>query len=158
MSRCLWCHKLFTNKRRKKYCDKWCKNKHTSLIENRYNKKNKKKSIRAIRTYYWSKTEGKSIHLRSLLERHFIEYLDFNNVKWRYEPKYFKLSNGTRYLPDFYILNKETNEWSWIEVKGRFTKKFNQKFALFKKDYPNENIDILNASQVMKMWNQVKNK
>ena len=59
----------------------------------------------------------KNIFMRSGLEILFAEYLDANNTEWLYEPKTFKLLNGVRYKPDFYLPMSDT----WIEIKGYLT-------------------------------------
>lgn len=64
--------------------------------------------IKAIPTTY----NGKKF--RSLLEATWAEWLDQNNIKWVYEFHDIQLSDGTRYIPDFYLDEVDT----FIEVKG----------------------------------------
>lgn len=54
---------------------------------------------------------------------------DTSGIKWMYERKWFKLRDGVRYLPDFFL--PETNEW--YEVKagwGRKLEEFEQSKAI----------------------------
>lgn len=83
------------------------------------------------------------MHLRSLLERSYAEWLDRNNVRFRYEPCLFQLSSS-KYLPDFYLI--DTNEW--IEVKGRLTKRALRKYEEFKVVYPNEKISLIGPPEI----------
>ena len=73
----------------------------------------------------------KNIKMRSTWEAKFAEYLDKEGLHWKYEPKQFKLSDGSIYIPDFYII--EFNKW--VEIKGFLWKKSKQKMDLFKKEY-----------------------
>ena len=49
-------------------------------------------------------------------------------VEWEYEPKRFKLKDGVRYTPDFYLKEQDL----WIDVKGQLTEKHKMKHKLFK--------------------------
>lgn len=71
--------------------------------------------------------ENKEIKCRSGYEVIYANYLIINNIPFEYEPKTFKLANGKRYTPDFYLPN--TNEY--IEIKGSF--KSNDIYNQFKK-------------------------
>ncbi len=59
-------------------------------------------------------TEYKGYRFRSRLEARWAVFLDALNVQYQYEPEGFRFEDGTRYLPDFYLPNKNL----WIEVKG----------------------------------------
>ena len=152
LARCLWCRKLLTRKKQK-YCNKWCKSKNL-IYNNRSNNdsqgKNKKRYIKSIRTYYWSKTEGKTVHFRSLFERSYAQWLDKNKIRWRFEPKLFQLSQS-KYLPDFYLV--DSNEW--IEVKGRWRVKSKQKYEEFQKLYPNEKISVVGPEEIKEIRKQL---
>ena len=54
----------------------------------------------------------KNINMRSSWEVKYAEYLDKNNIKWKYEPDTFDLGNTT-YTPDFKLNNKK-----YVEIKG----------------------------------------
>ncbi|MDQ0368980.1 hypothetical protein [Catenuloplanes indicus] len=41
-------------------------------------------------------------------------FFDHLGIEWRYEPEGYRLSNGVKYLPDFYLPELDT----WVEVKG----------------------------------------
>lgn len=73
-------------------------------------------TIKAIETRY------KGYRFRSRLEARWAVFLDAMRVKWSYEPEGFVLSDGTQYLPDFFIHSEKKNHrlgsgW-WIEIKG----------------------------------------
>lgn len=56
-----------------------------------------KKEIKSIDTFY------SGYRFRSRLEARWAVFLDNLRIKWEYEPEGFELSDGRRYLPDFYI-------------------------------------------------------
>lgn len=70
-------------------------------------------------------------NLRSNWERSFCEWFVDNNIDYRYEYKSFTLSNGTIYIPDFYLIN----EMCFYEIKGFGRDKNMNKVELFRKDY-----------------------
>lgn len=65
--------------------------------------------------WYFIKDE-KKINCRSGYEVIYANYLIQNNINFEYESKCFKLDNGKRYTPDFYLI--DTDEY--IEIKGSF--------------------------------------
>lgn len=50
---------------------------------------------------------------RSRLEARWAVFFDTLNIRWEYEPEGFEFSDGSRYLPDFYL----PNEKLWVEIK-----------------------------------------
>jgi len=65
-------------------------------------------TIKAIQTRY------KGYHFRSRTEARVAVLLDSLGVRWGYEVEGYLLSNGVRYLPDFYL-----SDWDChLEVKG----------------------------------------
>lgn len=85
----------------------------------------------------------------SLWEFNFVKILEYLETKWQREPKTFKLSNGKKYTPDFYL--PEFN--MFIEIKGRWYKDKNgfslgkEKTRLFKKEYPKYNYYIIDKKK-----------
>ena len=69
--------------------------------------------MEAIRTQY------KGQWFRSKLEAQWAKYFDYCGLRWYYEPEGFKLKDGTKYLPDFYVPDLGI----WYEVKGIMTDK-----------------------------------
>lgn len=63
---------------------------------------------------YSMKAIYKKIPMRSILETKVAHFLDSLEIKWKYEPKVFTLTNGVTLIPDFYL--EELN--MWLEVKG----------------------------------------
>lgn len=66
-------------------------------------------------SWYFIK-DNKKINCRSGFEAIYATYLIKNNIAFQYEPKCFKLDNGKRYTPDFYIIDDD----KYIEIKGSF--------------------------------------
>ena len=68
--------------------------------------------IKAIETSY------KGYRFRSRLEARWAVFFDALGVEWQYEPEGFELQDGTRYLPDFLLLNvTKTGGSLYAEVK-----------------------------------------
>lgn len=67
------------------------------------------------------------INMRSGYEVMFAMILDKENIEWLYEPKCFKLSNGKRYTPDFYL----PKENRYIDTKGRYMESSKTKIKEF---------------------------
>jgi hypothetical protein len=88
---------------------------------------------------------------RSTYETFFAEYLIENNIKFTYEPRWYQLSNGTRYLPDFYI--EATNQY--IEIKGRMSAKDQAKIDRFRSDYPHLPLIVLDLPKLKKLGYRV---
>lgn len=83
---------------------------------------------------------GEKIFCRSGYEVIYANFLMINNIEFEYEPETFKLDNGKRYTPDFYLID----EGRYIEIKGvdySIRDKGNQRerFEMFRKDH---DIDI----------------
>jgi hypothetical protein len=67
-------------------------------------------SIKAIQTKY------KGYMFRSRLEAKWAVFFDAIGWKWEYEKEGFEMSNGTKYLPDFYLPELKL----WVEIKGEY--------------------------------------
>jgi hypothetical protein len=65
-------------------------------------------TIQAIETKY------KGYRFRSRLEARWAVFFDSIGWPWEYELEGFKLSDGTHYLPDFYLPKLKL----WVEIKG----------------------------------------
>ena len=77
-------------------------------------------------------------HIRSGWEFNFTLILRYCNRKYIYEYKTFPLSNGTSYTPDFYDIKRNV----YYEIKGYY-RNFKKKFDLFRKEYPNIKIKVI---------------
>lgn len=62
-----------------------------------------------------------NIYLRSSLEFAFAYYLDYKNIKWKYEEFTYKLKDR-QYKPDFFIYDNNDNLIEIIEIKGKENK------------------------------------
>lgn len=89
---------------------------------------------------------GIKIFCRSGYEVIYANYLIQNDIAFEYEPKCFKLDNGKRYTPDFYLKNDDL----YVEIKGSFKmNNSNQK----------TNIDIFKKTHKHKLmfWKDIVN-
>lgn len=59
-------------------------------------------------------TRYRGVTFRSRLEASYAKHFDDRQLPWMYEPEGFELSDGTRYLPDFWLPTVR----AWGEVKG----------------------------------------
>ena len=80
-----------------------------------------------IYKWHYIKNE-KRINIRSGYEVMFAEILDKENLCWEYEPKCFKLYNGKRYTPDFFLPKQNI----WVDVKGKFKQSSKEKIEEFR--------------------------
>ena len=80
--------------------------------------------IKAIETVY------NGYRFRSRLEARWAVFFDALNIPYEYEPEGFCLSDGTFYLPDFYLPEQK----EWFEVKGIMSEEDKQKIERFIED------------------------
>ena len=81
-------------------------------------------NIKAIQTYY------NGYHFRSRTEARWAVFFDNANIKYQYEPEGYELSDGTKYLPDFYLPESNT----FFECKGIMSDDDLDKITTFQKD------------------------
>lgn len=81
-------------------------------------------SIKPIETYY------NGYRFRSRLEARWAVFFDEVGIKYQYEPEGFVLSDGTYYLPDFYLPDLRL----WVEVKGVMDMESKKKINLFSEE------------------------
>ena len=62
-------------------------------------------------------TEYNGYHFRSLTEARWAVFFDELGIKYMYEPEGYEMSDGTKYLPDFYLPESNT----FFEAKGIMT-------------------------------------
>ena len=124
------------------FCSHVCASSYTNTGRTKLWKKEQKEKPKfnySIHGYYMD------IHhyVRSTWEHNFARILQYNNIDYDYEPKWFKLSDGTKYLPDFYILQNNT----FYEIKGVLRDNNIKKIELFKKEYPEINLKIIDSKK-----------
>ena len=67
------------------------------------------------------KTKYRGLVFRSKLEAKWAVFFDALSIPWKYEPEWFRLPDGRRYLPDFHILapfDEGLPEPFYVEVKS----------------------------------------
>lgn len=68
-------------------------------------------------------TKYKGYTFRSRLEARWAVFFDALDIKWEYEPEGFKLSDGTYYLPDFYLPTFSSGMYCEVKpIGGDFSK------------------------------------
>ncbi|MBQ9160836.1 MAG: hypothetical protein IJ122_05890, partial [Methanobrevibacter sp.] len=110
----------------RKYCSEKCQHKYTRPTWNEENKKHLRKAIvKAISEGRWrghnSGVGGirKDLghYVRSTFEANYARILQFENKQYEFEQHHFQCSDGSYYIPDFYI--PEDNKF--VEIKGRLS-------------------------------------
>lgn len=81
-------------------------------------------SIKPIETVY------NGYRFRSRLEARWAVFFDALGIKYEYEPEGFQMSDGTMYLPDFYLPESK----SFFEVKGIMSEEDDHKIRQFIKE------------------------
>lgn len=120
---------------------------HDEWIGRKHTKETKMKIAKAMKGNNFGKGRGKitfykDIKMRSTWEAKVAEYLDNQNVIWKYEEKTFSLNLTQSYRPDFFIYDIDGNFIKLIEVKGYFREENKKKFDLFLKQYPNIIVEL----------------
>jgi len=82
--------------------------------------------------------------MRSSWEIEYAKFLDTKGISWLYESKRFTLSDGRTYTPDFYLPATNT----YVEIKGHWFPAAKAKFAMFKKEFHNVKIIVIED----KLW------
>ena len=86
-------------------------------------------------------------YLRSTYEYIYIKWLIKNNIKFEYEPKTFKLSNGETYRPDFFVYFADGMKV--IELKGHVYDLRIHKPKMLAEEY-NLNVEIISNDEINK--------
>ena len=103
----------------------------------------------------WRTIQGRRIFFRSGWEVNYAWWLQFLKEKgqikeWLYEPERFyfdKIKSGTTsYLPDFKVIRNDGTHY-WIEVKGYMDARSATKIKRFRKYFPKEHLEIVDAAR-----------
>lgn len=81
------------------------------------------------------------MYFRSCWEANFARILNLQGKKWEYEPATFALSSGKSYTPDFFCDGK------YFELKGRMTENCYEKIRMFREEYPNVSIELIDSAK-----------
>lgn len=90
---------------------------------------------------------GRRCSFRSMWEYVYAEYLDEQGIGWAYESHAFILSDGTAFIPDFWIPSR--NEW--VEIKGYLRDDAAQKIEMFRSEYPQFSLRILRRQELREL-------
>lgn len=85
--------------------------------------------------------EDLGVFLKSTWEANMMRIFKYLGLHVQYEPQSFRLSDGSTYRPDFLI--HETG--GLIEVKGRWLKDAWKRFSMFKREYPDLSIELIDS-------------
>ena len=130
--KCTYCGKKFFSENKKdKYCSKECAK---SALDNKDERK-----VTKLRHYYNGYYMDIHHYVRSGWEHNIARILQVNQLDYDYEEHAFKLSNGSVYIPDFYVYADDT----YYEVKGEITTNTLAKYNMFKEEYPDKRLVII---------------
>lgn len=79
------------------------------------------------------------VNMRSTWEVKFAEHLDSQGVSWSYEPTFFKVLDGKRYAPDFYVPERGV----YYEIKGWMDSRSSEKIQAFRDEHPDIPLVVL---------------
>ncbi len=99
------------------------------------------------RTLVYVSDAGRRCSFRSMWEYAYAEYLDAQGIGWAYESHTFILSDGTAFIPDFWIPSR--NEW--VEIKGYLRDDAAQKIEAFHNEYPRLSLRVLGRSELQEL-------
>lgn len=101
----------------------------------------------------WHEFGERKYYMRSKAEYRFSCYLEWlkkigNIHSWEYEPKEFWFEPIKRgcvsYKPDFLVTSNDSSHY-WVEVKGYMDAKSKTKISRFKKYFPHEKLEVVDA-------------
>lgn len=95
-------------------------------------------------------TTYNGIRFRSRLEARVALMLDTHGIEWHYEPEGYELSDGTRYLPDFWLPRIRT----YIEVKGEHVpgEDKTRRFALELNGWGDGRPEVVDQDEIDDAW------
>jgi len=102
-----------------------------------------KTTHRGVQGYYFNTSTQSYVWLRSTWEFIYAKFLNKAGIKWKIEQRYFRLSDGTKYSPDFYIYNDTWELQKIVEIKGYFDKRAYKVELLREEFYKDSKIDII---------------
>lgn len=140
---CKYCQKTFIKQRPKeKYCCPEC------AEADNYD------PIKiAKRNYYSGYYMDIHHYVRSGWEHNFARILQWCQLDYNYENEKFRLSDGSVYIPDFYVYADDT----YYEVKGELRETAKKKIELFKKDYPEKRLILVDSKVYHSLIKQFPN-
>jgi hypothetical protein len=106
-----------------------------------------KMKSRHRKNWPYVREDGSAVWMRAATEVAWATWLDRTGKAWKYEPNAFLLSNGRRYVPDFFL----PEESCWHEVKGRETADTMAKYEEFARDHRCQIITVPVIEQALGM-------
>jgi predicted nucleic acid-binding Zn ribbon protein len=89
--------------------------------------------------------DGTILHMRSLYEVSFADWLCKQGKSWQYEPQTFILNDGSAYTPDFF------SEGIYYEVKGWYSNEDKAKVERFHKTYPDLILEVIGKAHLKEL-------
>jgi len=78
-------------------------------------------------------------------EANVVDYLNFNEIDYKWQPESFKLSNKKTYRPDLYLVDSST----YIEIKGWWRDDAREKFDIFCTEYPHLIVEVWDRKELL---------
>ena len=144
--KCAYCGKKFFSENKKdKFCSEECAK---SALDN----KDERKVTRPHR-YYNGYYMDIHHYVRSSWEHNIARILQVNQLDYDYEEYAFKMSDGSVYIPDFYVYADDT----YYEVKGEMRTNTLAKYNMFKEEYPDKRLIIIDDKIYKDLLDQFQN-
>lgn len=144
--KCAYCGKKFFSENKKdKFCSEEC-------AKNALDNKEKRKVARPHR-YYNGYYMDIHHYVRSSWEHNVARILQINQLDYDYEEYAFKMSDGSVYIPDFYVYADDT----YYEVKGEMRTNTLAKYNMFKEEYPDKRLVIIDSKIYKNLLEQFPN-
>jgi hypothetical protein len=102
-----------------------------------------KTTSRGVQGYYYNKSTSSYVWLRSTYEYIYAKFLNKIGVNWKTEQKYYILSDGSKYSPDFYVYDENWVLEKIIEIKGYYDCRAYKVDLLREEFFKESNIDVI---------------
>lgn len=79
---------------------------------------------------------GAELICKGSYEKRVVEHLNKNKVNYQWQPEFFSMPDGRKYLPDMFLVDDNL----WVEIKGYFRKDAKEKWDWFHKEHPNSEL------------------
>lgn len=96
-----------------------------------------KRAISSNKSYTLSHWKtGEELICTASYEKAVVEYLNVNQINFKWQPRSFTMPSGRKYYPDMYLLSTK----KWIEIKGYFWGDARKKWDWFQTIKPNSEL------------------
>lgn len=89
----------------------------------------------------------KNINFRSEIEAEYAKWLDQSGLTWFYEPTTYRLSDGSKFTPDFFV-----NEWNmFVTIQRQHSDNKHAQMTRFLDEYKNLDLKIMYEDEALQI-------